>query len=561
MIHRPSRPTAVRLRLLLPLAAVALGLVPAAPSGAVAAGGAGELPPIAVGDHLFHRRLLANGLVALAVEDRDPDAAGEATVSVFMVVAAGKRQESPATAGLAHLVEHALYTGTAATPAGEHDRRILALGGESNAFTREDYTLFYDHGLPPGALAEALAMEADRLRGLTFDEAAVLHERDRLTREEAETFTPAAARDELLDAVVFRAHPYGAGLLDAAGHTRAPELGVREIRRFYDLYYHPDRTAVVVAGAVEPGAALDAVAAAFGALPRGPEPPPLPGEPEPAPRGSMAVTSELARERVVHAWVGPEMGHPDRPALALLARLLSRRTLSDGSPVEAAMGDRLDRDLFRLAGSGPAAAAELTALEAEIRAEPPAAAEVDEIEALVADDYLSLPLRGRPYFSLAGEMGVYAALGHPNLPADWQPAVEAVTPQALTAAARRYLTPDDRFTLVFRASGEPPAPLPDDPKALQQAAEEAAAAGDLERAAEAYTRLLAGGPDRMWTVIYLASRGQVRMQQKDYAAAVADFEEALGVVDYPAVRSLLEEARRLGAGLQKPAEPASSPEP
>ena len=46
----------------------------------------------------------------------------------------------------------------------------------------------------------------------------------------------------------------------------------------------------------------------------------------------------------------------------------------------------------------------------------------------------------------------------------------------------------------------------------------------------------------MNTVIYLASRGQVHLDRRDFDAAIADFETALDVVDYPAVRQLLEEA-------------------
>jgi len=49
---------------------------------------------------------LGNGLRAIAVRDE-----GEG-VSVFMVIAAGNRQETETTTGLAHLTEHAMYTGT-----------------------------------------------------------------------------------------------------------------------------------------------------------------------------------------------------------------------------------------------------------------------------------------------------------------------------------------------------------------------------------------------------------------------------------------------------------------
>ena len=60
----------------------------------------------------------------------------------------------------------------------------------------------------------------------------------------------------------------------------------------------------------------------------------------------------------------------------------------------------------------------------------------------------------------------------------------------------------------------------------------------------AYTELLNRNPNRMNTVIYLATRGQLHMDHEDWDAAIQDFEEALTVVDYPAVREMLKEAQR-----------------
>jgi len=113
-------------------------------------------PTLTVGQHTFHRRTLRNGLEALAVDDGQ---AGE--ISVFTVYAVGTRAETEATTGLAHLTEHALFTGTKATPAGQHDAAIKALGGESNAYTRADYTTYYAHQVPRSKLADVLALACD----------------------------------------------------------------------------------------------------------------------------------------------------------------------------------------------------------------------------------------------------------------------------------------------------------------------------------------------------------------------------------------------------------------
>ena len=502
------------------------------------------LPSIQVGEHVFERRLLGNGLRAVAARDADEG------VSVFMIVAAGKRNETPETTGLAHLTEHAMYTGTAKTGPGEHDRLIEQMGGSSNAFTREDYTLFYDHEIPLEELDEVLAMEADRLRHLTFDEQAVLLERERLRMEEAKTWQPSQVLTELLEAAVFQKHPYGAGILDEKGHTLAPGLDPSQIREFYDRHYHPRFVAVVVAGAIEPARALDAIEHAFGALPAGPPPVPLPEEPEVNEPRSVSIPTELPRDRLEWVWLVPALGHPDRPALDLLARLLSRRTTKAGGPVFASMGARVDKDLFRLAATGPSAAADLETVLNNLYAGEIEAAEIEEVQGLLAKSFRTRPLRGRPYFALAASFGTCEVLGHAEEMATYEAAIARLGADEILRVVRQYLSPDKRVSILFVGTGEELAPLPEDRTELQRAAVEAAQAGELDRAIAAYDKLLAGDQSKMGQVISLADRGKLRMQQRDYDAAILDFERALEIIDYPDLWNLLDEARALEAGMR-----------
>lgn len=519
---------------------------------------------LAVGAHTFHRRTLANGLRAVAVADEGKG------VSVFMVVGVGKRQETHGTTGLAHLTEHALYTGTPTTAAGEHDRRIQEMGGESNAFTRTDYTLYYDHQIPPERLQEALRMEADRLMNLRFDEPAFLHERQRLKDEEARTFQPAMAREEQLEAFVYQVHPYRHGELDRDGHTIAPIIPMDVVRRFYELYYTPGNTAVVVVGQLEPTKALDAIEAAFGALPPRPAPPGVPAEPEPTEARRTVLDSTLGRDRVEFVWLVPALGHPDRAPLQVLLQWLQQQTTTSGGPVFASLGDRVDAEMFRVAATGTQAEAELLQLLDRTLQSGPDEGEVAEAVASLADDYSGLSLRGRPYFALAGTFGVYEVLGHADALAGHESAVRKVRRDDVLRAARKYLVPHRRVTVVFQGNGEEAEDfdLPDDAKELARIAEDSSQSGQLDRAIAAYGKLLERKPDRMNTVIYLASRGQIHMEREDFDAAIDDFEAALAVVDYPAVRELLKdaEARKASGGstpgtpeAEKPAAAAPPP--
>lgn len=522
-----------------------------------------ERPPLTVGGSEFRRRRLSNGLEAIAV-DCGETAGGAGKASVFVVYGVGKRMEGPLTSGLAHLVEHAMYIGTGEVGDDEHDAIVKGLGGQSNAYTREDFTLYYDYDLPLKALERVLALEADRMRGIVWDEQAFLDERSRLEHEEAATGSDSDRRAELVESALFRRHPYGAGVLDEQLHTRAPYLPMGVARAFYDTWYHPDRAAVVVAADLDPEAALDAIERAFAGLPPGPKPPPFPVE-EPSAGGEARFDSTLSSERVVCAWVGPALREDgsltERAALDLLAKLVVRAAREAGDPADCTMGGRVDRDLFTLEANGDGAAERLAALLARVLERELETDAFDEERERLAGELDERPLLGRPYFALAGVVGIHAALGEPDLASGYAAAVRALSREDVRAAAARWLASERAFIVRFLPGGTSGEELPEDPRELQRIADNAAASGDLERAIRAYEKLVAGTDDRKWKVIYGYSLADLRIKAGDLLGAKSDLEAALAVVDYPAVRELLEEVeRRLAEGRgASELEPASRP--
>jgi len=506
-----------------------------------------------VGDFTFHTRILANGVRTAAVQDlgaADGEHAGKA--SIFVVVAAGNRDETAETTGLAHLTEHALFTGTAKTGDDEHDRIVIEeLGGESNASTRDDYTIYYDHLIPVSALDRVLAMEVDRMANLIWDEKAVLHERERLRIEEQHTWTPATTRQEQLEHAVYRKEGYRHGLRDEEGHTLAPTLGVPVIREFYERWYRPQFTTVLVVTPGDPAEALAAIEKAFGSwqerepkfVPkRASEKPPL------GPR-TLRFASGLAQQRVELCWVVPPRAHTDSIKLAALATFFDRVKTSTGETFQAAYEERQGSSLFRIAANGPDAEQEIRSMLKRVIE----SSFLDDEDALGAvwdvlpNRFSSLPLRARPYFSVAAEFARFYAYGEEKILADWQPKIsEDLEPAELVGPWMNYLRPEWETKVIFLPAKDPAAAreLPTDTSALAKFAQDAGEAGEYQLAVRAYTELLARKPNRMNTVIYLATRGQLHMDREKWDAAIADFEEALTVVDYPAVRELLKEAKQ-----------------
>lgn len=513
------------------------------------------LTQIQVGDHVFHRRTLANGLEALAVDDGEGG-----SLSVFVVYAVGNRAETAETTGLAHLTEHALFTGTKTTAAGEHDAAIKALKGESNAYTRDDFTAYYAHKIPAAELKAVLALEADRMRGLTWKEADFLHERERLRVEEVhgtQSDLQLGARREF---AVWAGRGYGTGLSDAKGNTKGPTLSLEQSRAFYDRWYRPRNAAVVIVGA-DPQGALDAVEAAFGGLPAGPRPPVL-GDVPGLRLGEHALDAPLSRPRREWVWVGPSLGEfEDRLALTLIAELCDKRTTADGSSVDVWQGGRIGADLFVIASTGPEALEGVGSAFEAIAQNAWTEAELAKAKGNLRDAFTSTPLRARPYFSLAVEVATLTAYGFADFAGEFPARVDALTREDLNRVAQRWLTPERRLALSFQPTGEN-LPLPTDVEGLRKAAEEASASGELERAIEAYTKLIELGPGRVNLVIYRYSLGSLNRQLGRLEEAKKQLLAGLKVIEYPALRELLEKVEQDIAGkggAETPSEPTSKP--
>lgn len=85
----------------------------------------------------YHRHTLANGL--RVVVNHDPTGT---MACVNVLYDTGARDESRRLTGIAHLFEHLMFGGSANVPS--FDAELSAAGGESNAWTSNDFTNFYD---------------------------------------------------------------------------------------------------------------------------------------------------------------------------------------------------------------------------------------------------------------------------------------------------------------------------------------------------------------------------------------------------------------------------------
>src|SRR5881227_4311753 len=87
----------------------------------------------------YHRRTLPNGLQVYSIEDH-----ATPTVAIAIYYHVGSKDDPPHRSGFAHLFEHLMFKSTAHMKAEMMDRLTEDVGGDDNASTGEDITIYYE---------------------------------------------------------------------------------------------------------------------------------------------------------------------------------------------------------------------------------------------------------------------------------------------------------------------------------------------------------------------------------------------------------------------------------
>jgi len=282
-----------------------------------------------------YEKTLSNGLRVIVKEDH------RAPTVVHMVwYGAGAMDEVDGASGLAHVLEHMMFKGTRKIGPGEFSKQVAALGGRDNAFTNLDYTAYFQL-IPKRALAQVMALEADRMANLKLDEKEfaqeikVVMEERRLRTED----DPGALLNERLNAVAFQSHPYRRPVIGWMNDLE--NMTWRDAQDWYRRWYAPNNATLVVVGDVEHTAVFRLAEQTYGAIARRPLPQRRPLA-EPAQLGvkRLSVKAPAKLPQVMMSWKVPrlkDVGRDREPyALEMLVSLLDGHDAS-----------RLSRNLVR----------------------------------------------------------------------------------------------------------------------------------------------------------------------------------------------------------------------
>lgn len=188
-------------------------------------------------------------------------------------IKSGSRNETEDEHGIAHLLEHMAFKGTARRSAREIAEEIEDVGGEVNAATSTETTSYYARVLKDH-VPLAVDILADILTESAFEEDELEREKQVILQEiNAANDTPDDVVFDRFSEVAYRGQTLGRPILGT------PETVVsftpQQIRTYLGRNYTTDRMFVVAAGAVEHDEFVRMVEDRFAALPTAPNAPPV----------------------------------------------------------------------------------------------------------------------------------------------------------------------------------------------------------------------------------------------------------------------------------------------
>ncbi len=187
------------------------------------------------------------------------------TVSIGVWVAVGTRHEPAQINGVAHLLEHMAFKGTARRSALEIAAEIEAVGGHVNAYTSREHTAYYAKVLKEN-VPLAVDILADILQNSIFDQRELERERAVILQEIGQAYdTPDDIIYDLFQERAFPDQPMGRPVLGRAEIIR--QIGRDTVSGYLKCNYGASSMMLVAAGNLEHGAIVDLAQRAFANLP------------------------------------------------------------------------------------------------------------------------------------------------------------------------------------------------------------------------------------------------------------------------------------------------------
>ena len=262
---------------------------------------------------------LPNGLTVVLEEDHSTP-----IVHLQLWYHVGSKNEKAGRTGFAHLFEHLMFKGSKNVTAEAHTSMVASVGGQSNAYTTDDETVFWET-VPAQYLPMILWLEADRMATLKVDKDTFTNEREVVKEERRMRVDnqPYGRLNEIIYDQAFTVHPYKHATIGSMKDLEA--ASVEDVRDFYRTYYVPSNATLALVGDFDSAQAMQLITQYLGRVPKAEREVPrdIPKEPPQSKEKRVTLQQPWPLPAVVVAYHITNDGNPDSYPLHIAAKLLS----------------------------------------------------------------------------------------------------------------------------------------------------------------------------------------------------------------------------------------------
>ena len=205
-----------------------------------------------------------------------------------------------------------------------HPSWISSVGGQSNAYTNEDSTVFWQT-FPAQYLPLVLWLEADRMASLRIEEKVFQTEREVVKEERRMRVEnqPYGRLNEIVYDQAFKVHPYKHPVIGSMKDLEAASID--DVREFFRTYYVPNNATLVLVGDFDTKEASELVQRYLGRIPKSSKPVPrdIPQEPPQTQERRVRLEESWPLPAVVVAHHITFDGHTDSYPLHIASKVLS----------------------------------------------------------------------------------------------------------------------------------------------------------------------------------------------------------------------------------------------
>jgi zinc protease len=409
---------------------------------------------------------LPNGLTLVLSEDHSTP-----IVHLNLTYHVGSKNEKQGRTGFAHLFEHLMFKGSKNVQPEAHTSMVSSIGGQSNAFTTDDETVFWET-VPAQYLPMILWLEADRMATLRIDKDTFTNERDVVKEERRMRVDnqPFGRLNEIIYDQAFSVHPYKHATIGSMADLEA--ASVDDVRDFYQTYYVPSNATMVLVGDFDSTQAVQLVNQYLGRVPKATREVPrdIPKEPPQTMEKRVTLQEPWPLPAVVVAYHITYDGNPDSYPLHIAAKVLSdgqssriyKKLVYETQLAVAAFGQANlieDPNLFYAVAivqpghkTEDAANALIGEME-RLKTEPITDHELQRTKNQFARDYI---LQRESNQSKAGVLSHAVVIHRDIKTADGEFEIfQNMTVADVQRVARTYFKPENRLVLTLVPSGKP----------------------------------------------------------------------------------------------------------